>query len=124
MMAAGGTRVLAGFNIWAMDKDPRIKHLLLLLAEQLDRNRLAVDERIGTDKQALYLCDSDDGELRAYLFTLAQRPGQYGVHLEYPQSSAANPVFDVFENLSLGALVDLLAIHFDIDDIHPLPVLH
>ena len=123
-MAAGGTQVLSTLNIWALDKDQSIKHLLLLLAEQLDRDALALDERILTDARALYLCDTDDGELRAYLFTLAQCPGKYGVHLEYPESSEVNPVYDAFENLSLAALVDLLALHFDLHEIRPLPILH
>lgn len=123
-MSIPGTRVLASLNIWAMEKDQSIKHVLLLLSEQLGRETFAVDERICTDTRALYLCDVIDGEVRAYLYTLGQRPGQYGVHLEYPESSEANPIYDAFENLSLASLVDILAVHFDIDEIMPLPVMH
>ncbi|MDO6682090.1 MULTISPECIES: hypothetical protein [unclassified Oceanobacter] len=111
-------------NIWAMDKDQDIKHLLLLLTEQLGEDGFAIDERILTDLRAVYICDLDEPEMRAYLYTLGQAPGRYGVHLEYPESSEANPVYDVFENLSLPSLVSILAVHLDVNEIQPLPVLH
>ncbi|MFK4751758.1 MULTISPECIES: hypothetical protein [Oceanospirillaceae] len=111
-------------NIWAMDKDQGIKHLLLLLTEQLGADAFAIDERINTDLRAIYICDLDEPGIRAYLYTLGQTQGRYGVHLEYPESSEVNPVYDAFENLTLPSLVSILAVHLDVDEIQPLPVLH
>jgi hypothetical protein len=123
-MTVLGTTSLGCLNIWAMEKDQSIKHLLLLLSEQLGRDAFAVDQRITTDPRALYVCHAYEPDVRAYLYTVGQRAGRYGVHLEYPESSEANPIYDAFENLSLAAMVDILAVHFDIDEIMPLPVMH
>ncbi|MGB1091875.1 MAG: hypothetical protein ACPGYX_07110 [Oceanobacter sp.] len=124
MLKPAASESIGATNIWAMEKDQSIKHLLLLLTEQLGKDSFLIDSRIVTDDRAVYLCQADEIEMRAYLYTLGQDEGHYGVHLEYPESSEANPIYDAFENLTLRGLVDLLAIHFDIDEIQPLPVLH
>ena len=41
-----------------------------------------------------------------------------------PLLSEANPIYDAFENVSLASLAEILAVHFGVAEIHPLPVLH
>lgn len=111
-------------NIWALEKDQGIKHLLLMLVEQLGPESFLIDSRINTGDKAVYICHADELGVRAYLYTVGHSAGQYGVHLEYPESSEANPIYDAFENLSIESLVDILAVHLDIAEIQPLPVIH
>ena len=115
---------MAGINIWSLDKEQNIKHLLLLLSEQLGKGTFSIDERILTGRSAVYIHQTDEPSIRAYLFTTGQREGRYGVHLEYPLSSEANPIYDAFENQTLAALVNILAVHLGVAEIQPLPVLH
>ena len=124
MLKPSASESIAVTNIWAMEKDQSIKHLLLLLTELLGKDAFVIDNRIVTDDRAVYLCQANETDMRAYLYTLGQDEGHYGVHLEYPDCSEANPIYDAFENLTLRVLVDLLAIHFDINEIQPLPVMH
>ncbi|WP_027854579.1 hypothetical protein [Marinobacterium litorale] len=108
-------------NIWALDKDQPIRHLLILLEAQLGTGRFTVDVHSGCDRQAVFIHQPDEPGLRAYLYTLGQAPDRYGVHLEYPAGNAAGNLLEVMENLPLSMLVETLAVHFDIPVIHPLP---
>lgn len=111
-------------NIWSMDKDQNIKHLLLLLVEQLGQNNFVIDGQSETDTRAVYVGHRQDPHLRAYLYTVGQEQERYGVHLEYPQSPDSQWIFEAIENLSLRSLVEVLAAHLDIDTIMPLPSLN
>ncbi|MAD43474.1 MAG: hypothetical protein CMI02_08450 [Oceanospirillaceae bacterium] len=115
---------MSGGNIWSLDKDQSIKHVLLLLVEQLGQDAFSIEDRIETDRCAIYLRQPDEPDVRAYLYTLGQDEEHYGVHLEYPLLSEANPVYDAFENVSLPSLAEILAVHFGVAEILPLPVLH
>ncbi|TCK05698.1 hypothetical protein [Marinobacterium mangrovicola] len=108
-------------NIWAMDKDQSIRHLLLLLQTRLGESAFRVDEATDCDRCAVFICHPEDPQLRAYLYTLGQAEERYGLHLEYPPSSASAALFDALEGQSLNAVVDSLAVHFDIPVIEPLP---
>ncbi|MAK91036.1 MAG: hypothetical protein CMI03_19165 [Oceanospirillaceae bacterium] len=121
---AGQEQTINSGNIWALDKHQSIKHVLLLLVEQLGRDAFVVESRINTDQQAIYICQPDEPDVRAYLYTTGQAEEHYGVHLEYPLLSEANPIYDAFENVSLASLAEILAVHFGVAEIHPLPVLH
>jgi len=102
-------------NIWAIAKHPDIKHLLLLLAEQLGSNSFVIDHSIAVDDRAIYLQHREAERVRAYVYTLGQQAERYGVHLEFPES------MEPHENVSLASLVAMLSVHFDIAIIHPLP---
>lgn len=102
-------------NIWSLPRHPEIRHLLLLLTEQLGEQGFVIDTVTPVDARAIYLLHRDDAAVRAYLYTHAQQPGRYGVHLEYPQS------MELHENVALTSLVAMLAVHFDIAVIRPLP---
>lgn len=102
-------------NIWALDRHQDIRHVLLLLHQQLGPEAFVIDAATPAEPQAIYLQHPGEAGVRAWLHTLGQGPGRYGVHLEYPQTS------DTRENLSLAELVAILAVHFDVPVIHPLP---
>jgi len=102
-------------NIWALDKHQDIRHVLLLLTEQLGENAFVIDPETSRDPRTVYLLHREDAGVRAWLHILGQEPGCYGVHLEYPNSS------EIHENLPLAELVAQLAVHFDVANIQPLP---
>lgn len=110
-------------NIWSMNKDQSIKHLLLLLTEQLGIDAFHIDERLATDAKAVYIRHRRESDLKAYLYTVGQTNDRYGVHLEYPYSSDAEWIYEATENIPLTTLVDILAAHLDVDEITPLPML-
>lgn len=107
-------------NIWSLEKDQSIRHLLLLLQAQLGDAAFRIDSDTACHHRAIYLCHATEADVRAYLYTLGQSAGRYGVHLEYPGDSTA-ALYDAWENLTLKSLVDILAVHFDIATIRPLP---
>ncbi|GAB3375511.1 hypothetical protein [Azotobacter armeniacus] len=102
-------------NIWALDKHQDIRHVLLLLSEQLGPGAFIIDAATSLDPRAVYLVHREEAGVRAWLYTLGQNPGHYGVHLEYPHAT------DTYENLALPELVAMLAVHFDVPTIQPLP---
>lgn len=102
-------------NIWALDKHQDIRHVLLLLQAQLGDAAFAVDASTSQDPQAVFLRHPGEAGVHAWLFTLGQAPGRYGVHLEYPNAT------ETYESLALPALVAVLAVHFDVACIAPLP---
>lgn len=108
-------------NIWSMDKHQSIKHLLLLLTEQLGQGAFAIDDQIDTNTQSIYVRHAKDSAVSAYLYTVGQAPERYGVHLEYPHLPDTQWVFEAMEGLTLDSLVEMLAAHFDVDTIVPLP---
>jgi hypothetical protein len=102
-------------NIWALAKHQEIKHLLLLLVEQLGGDAFAIDVTTPLDEQAIYLHHRENAAVRAYIYTVGQQPERYGVHFEFPNS------VEPHENIALAALVEMLAVHFDVAVIRPLP---
>ena len=104
-------------NIWALDKHQDIRHVLLLLTEQLGTEAFVVDTASPQDARAVYLLHPGDPHLRIWLNTLGQAPEHYGVHVEH--LDAGN--FDSYESLSLTALVDLLSVELEVAQIRPLP---
>lgn len=102
-------------NIWALDKHQDIRHVLLLLNEQLGPDAFVIDAATSLDPRAVYLLHGSEAGVRAWMHTLGQGPGRYGVHLEYPNAT------DTQENLGLAELVAILSVHFDVPSIRPLP---
>ncbi len=108
-------------NIWGLERDQSIRHLLLLLVAQLGEEAFDIEVQTPTDHRAVFICDRQQSALRAYLYTVGQEEGHYGVHLEYPPASAGGGLFEAQENVTLSGLVEMLAAHFDIATIAPLP---
>lgn len=107
-------------NVWALDKDPALKHVLLLLQDHLGEAEFIIENSADTHASAVFLRHRSEPELRAYLYTLGQAAGRYGLHLEYPEAMTTMNLIDAYENLPLRSLVDILAVHFDIHEIRQL----
>ena len=97
-----------------MDKDASIKQLLVLLQSHLGTGSFLVENSDELHHRAVFLQHCSEPELRAYLYTLGQAADRYAVHLEYPEAMTSVNLIDAYENLTLRALVDILAVHFDI----------
>ncbi|SFQ22407.1 hypothetical protein SAMN05216229_11421 [Geopseudomonas sagittaria] len=104
-------------NIWALDKHQDIRHVLLLLTEQLGPDAFVVDTGSQQDARAVYLLHSSDSHLRIWLNTLGQPPEHYRVYVEQLDEDA----FDNYESMSLAALVDLLSVELELAEVRPLP---
>ncbi len=110
-------------NIWAIDKDVSIKHVLLLLYNHLGENAFTLDQEHKAEARAIYLNHPEEPGVRAYLYTIGQEPERYGLHLEYPDSVIDANLIDAYENLKLVPLLNILAVHFDISEIRNLELL-
>lgn len=99
-------------NIWALDKDLRIKHLLLLLSERLGSQSFAIDAA-STDTMAVRIYKPDEQDMSAYLYTYGQDADRYGVHLEYPLlvGTATSKTIEMQEDLDFEQLVAVLQVH-------------
>lgn len=110
-------------NIWSIDKDISIKHILLLLNNHLGEGTFKLDETSNVHPKAVYLEHPVDPGFRAYLFTTGQEADRYGLHLEYPESAVNSNLIDAYENLKLVPLLNILAVHFDISELKNLHLL-
>lgn len=103
-------------NIWALQKDLSIKHLLLMLVETFGKEQLDIPAPEEGHPCSIMLTNFPAGDLFAYIYTYGQAVEHYGIHLEYP-SLADSQRFDtteILEDLSYERLVEILAVHFDI----------
>jgi hypothetical protein len=100
-------------NIWALDKDFRIKHLLLLLSERLGPQSFEICVTSTTDPMSVRIYKPDEQDMSAYLYTYGQDAERYGVHLEYPLllETAASKTIEMQEDLDFEQLVAVLQVH-------------
>lgn len=103
-------------NIWALDKDVTIKHLLLLLMEYFSDKDFKIEDSGELPATAVRLRSRDNPTLSAYLFTHGQPEDRYGLHLEYPVFAESNvgDSVEMLEYLELDRLMEFLALHFGI----------
>ncbi len=101
-------------NIWALEKELGIRHVLLMLTNYLGADAFIIEEEEGLHPRSVFLQHSHDADYRAYLYTLGQENGRYGLHLEYPEEDFGANLIDAYENLSLRSLVDILSVHFEV----------
>lgn len=102
-------------NIWALDKDVSIKHLLLMLQRTFGEDSLELVITQEVDK-AIRLYKRGDSTLSVYIYTYAQEPEYYGIHLEYPdlKETSSNNTLDIYDNVDYDNLCNLLQAHLDI----------
>jgi hypothetical protein len=100
-------------NIWALDKDLRIKHLLLLLQETLGANSFCISSEPALASMAVRIYKPGEADMSAYLYTYGQDADRYGVHLEYPllMETAASKTIEMQEDLEFEQLVAVLQVH-------------
>lgn len=95
-------------NIWSLDKHRNIRHILLILTNQLGESAFVIDTQSSADGQTVYLAHPQEPEMRIWLHTLGQSPNRYGLHLEYPNS------MESYDNLTRQEVVAIAAGHFDV----------
>jgi len=103
-------------NIWALDKDIAIKHLLLMLDEHFADGGFRMGDSTELPASAVRLYSPDNPGLSVYLYTHGQNHGRYGIHLEYPRlgESPVSDTVEMLEDVRFDRLVELLAMHFEI----------
>lgn len=101
-------------NIWALSKDPKIKQLLITLEVQLGGTNFIIEEDSTVGDKAVFLHHPSEPEVRAFIHVMGQRSGRYSIHLEYYNRLTNGESEEVFENLKIQSIVEILAVHFDI----------
>jgi hypothetical protein len=109
---------LENINIWALQKDVTIKHLLLLLNQNFGKDVFNIHIEHENEK-AIRFSKADDNTLSVYVFTYGQETERYGVHLEYPdlKETSVNNTLDVYDNVNYQMLCELVQSHLDINPI-------
>jgi hypothetical protein len=108
-------------NIWALDKDISIKHLLLLVDGAIPALTYQLDTNDGLDSKAVRLT-SNDASVSVYIYTYGQDHERYGVHLEYPDvanrntgTSPVDPLGEEYDNLSFAQLLSILQVQLSLE---------
>jgi len=103
-------------NIWALDKDISIKHLLLLVESAIPSLTYKLITNDALDCKAVRLI-SNDATVSVYIYTYGQDHERYGVHLEYPDvanrntgTSPLDPLGEEYDNLSFAQLLSILQV--------------
>lgn len=98
-------------NVWAIDKELRIKIFLVELIHRYGENRFSLQEH--TDQfQAIEIFLSDQQRIRAYIYTFAQPKDKFAIDLIFPINE--NNIIGENENLTLEQLFNILQIHFEL----------
>ncbi len=101
-------------NLWALEKQQSLKHLLILLHHEFGDYSFVIDSEHECDQHSIYLAQISDPTTRAYIFTHGQDIECYGVHLEHPATPDRGPILESFEQLSIKALMETLSIHLEL----------
>ena len=103
-------------NIWALEKDTSIKHLLLLLAQQFQEGCYEIIDNPSDDKRAIRLANPPATSGQLYIFTYGQEEDSYGVHIEYPNLEETNysDTLEIHENISFEHLVSIITTNLEI----------
>jgi hypothetical protein len=99
-------------NLWALDKDISIKHLLLLLQQDMGKDGFTLLSANKLDDHSIRL-GAAHTPATAYLYTYGQRPGHYGLDLEYPVNAERNinEQEQSYEDLRYEWLLEILKQH-------------
>ena len=105
-------------NIWSLQKDDSIKHLLLLLENELPASAYVICNTSSIDFKSIRLCHSIDTNMCVYIYTYGHEQDRYGVHLEYTTETDIEftNTMEIIENISYGHLIELLKVHFEISE--------
>ena len=105
-------------NIWTLEKDTSVKHLLLLLAQQFQDGCYDIIDNPSDDKRAIRLTNPRATNAQLYIFTYGQQEERYGVHIEYPDLKETNyrDTIDIHDNISFDQLVSIITTNLEIAD--------
>lgn len=98
-------------NVWALEKELRIKHFLIELVHRYGENTFSLREH-PDQFQAVEIYLGGRPDLSAYVYSFAQPIEKYAVDLMFPF-----PEYDIIgenENLNLEQLFSILSIHFEV----------
>ncbi len=98
-------------NVWAIDKELRIKHFLIELIHRYGENRFSLLEH-ADQFQAIEIFLRDQQTLSAYIYTFAQSKQKYAIDLIFPITE--NNILGENENLTLEQLFNILQVHFEL----------
>jgi hypothetical protein len=104
----------ANTNLWGLKKDISIKHLLLLLQQDMGKDGFTLISADQLDNYSIRL-GSTLTTATAYLYTYGQRADRYGLDLEYP----VNVERDItqqeqsYEDLRYDWLLEILKQHLE-----------
>ena len=98
-------------NVWAINKELRIKHFLIELVHRYGENTFSLREH-PDQLQAVEIYLSERSELSAYIYTFAQSFEKYAVDLLFPYTE--HDIIGENENLNLEQLFSILNIHFEL----------
>jgi len=99
-------------NIWSLDKQNSIKHLLLKLEERFGKDSFILIEPKETNLQSIRISPIDES-MTIYLYDYGQSSGHYGVHLEFPTSEDSTSLLneEIYDDISFSRLLDILDIY-------------
>lgn len=98
-------------NIWAIDKELRVKHFLIELVHRYGENTFSLFEHPG-QFQAVEIYLTGSPEISAYIYTFSQPDEKYAVDLKFPFPE--NDIIGHNESLPLNQLFEILRTHFSI----------
>ena len=103
-------------NIWGLQKHTQLKFLLLKLDELFGGNSFLLDMYDETNFYGMSLHKPDQPEITAYIHVHGQAENRYGAYLDYPEMEDVfiTDSHQVYDNLGLRQIVDLLAVHFEV----------
>ncbi len=102
----------AAINLWALDKDSAIKHLLLLLRQDMGSDAFELVDTDQLNHQSIRL-GTRHTPATVYIYTYGQRKDRYGLHLEYPRFEESNvsELEEIYEDLNYDKLLEILKLH-------------
>jgi len=98
-------------NVWAINKELRIKHFLLELVHRYGSDTFSLQEH-PDQFQAVEIYLSNRPDLSAYVYTFAQPSEKYALDLKFPLPE--HNIIGKNENIDLDQLFSLFSIHFDV----------
>lgn len=103
-------------NIWALEKDISIKHLLILLTDDFGENVFRIINSAHESDCAIRLANAIHPDVMTYIYTYAQAEGRYGIHIEYPNlpETAYRDTMNILDNVDYDELRDVVQTSLDL----------
>lgn len=104
-------------NIWRLPKHNRIRHVLMLLHQDLGDHPFQLLDIETLNEQSIRL-GSLHSPATAYLYTYGQQKERYGLQLEYPMHAESNvsELEETYEDLSYQRLLETIKLHLQIEE--------
>lgn len=99
-------------NIWSLDKQNTIKHLLIRLEEEFGKDSFHVVDPHDTHELSVRIAPLDE-TVTIYIYCYGQSSGHYGVHFEFP-TTVGTPVTqdeEIYDDVTFHRLVEMLSLY-------------